>query len=253
MWGEAMTEEAVSERVNMVEGQLVMPFYLVCDVSASMTHDMPALNEGIRKLHRAIVGRPEVDDVAQIGVITFSADARVVLPLAQMSEEDAMPTLSAQSSTNYGAAFTLLARTIDQDIKDLKAQGLKVYRPCAFFLTDGLPTDQTWLQTFTTTLTFDKSARKGNKGHPVFVPFGFRDAKEDVLSKLAYPPDRAKWFHAKTHDINEALEGILSAIMTSVISSGLSGGSGSPTHTLQTASPAGNLVSGASAYDSQWP
>src|ERR1700728_2057767 len=148
-----MTEETVRERSEVEEGQIIMPFYLVCDVSASMSGDMPALNEGIRRLRRAIVAQPQVDDVAQIGIITFSTTAQVVLPLSQMSEEQ-MPTLSAQASTHYGSAFRLLAQTIEQDIARLKAQRLKVYRPCAFFLTDGLPTDGSWLQTFTSTLTY---------------------------------------------------------------------------------------------------
>lgn len=247
-----MTEDVVKEHAMVTEGQLVMPFYLVCDVSWSMTGDMPKLNEGIRKLRGAIVAQPQVDDVAQIGVITFSSDATVVLPLSQLSEEGAMPTLQAQGGTNYGAAFTLLAQTIDQDIKNLKATGYKVYRPCAFFLTDGLPGDSDWLQTFTAALTYDKPTGRGNKGHPVFVPFGFRDARDDVLSKLAYPPGRGKWFHAKTHDVNEALEGILEAIMTSVISSGMSSATGSPAHTFQTGSLGDTIVSGDSSYDSQW-
>jgi uncharacterized protein YegL len=186
-----MTEETVRERSHAEEGQIVMPFYLVCDVSGSMSRDMQALNEGIRKLRRAIVAQPQVDDVAQLSIITFSTNAQVVLPLGRMSEEQ-MPTLSAQATTNYGAAFTLLAQTIQQDIARLKAQKLKVYRPCAYFLTDGLPTDRTWLQTFTSTLTYDQARGSGMKGHPLFIPFGFRDASEDVLNKLAYPPDKGQ-------------------------------------------------------------
>jgi len=248
-----MTEETVHERTTVAEGQLVMPFYLVCDVSYSMTHDMPALNAGIRQLCQAIGREPQVDDVAQVGIITFSAGAQVAMPLTQMSEEAHIPTLSAQSSTNYGAAFRILALTIDEDLKNLKAKGYKAYRPCAFFLTDGEPTDDTWFQTFTSTLTYDKAARQGNKAHPIFVPFGFRDARDDVLSKLAYPPERGKWFHAKTHDIKEALDGILNAIMTSVFNSGLSGSAGTPTLMIQTSSPVGNLVAQDSQYDSQWP
>jgi uncharacterized protein YegL len=228
-----------------------MPFYLVCDVSASMSADMPALNEGIRKLRRAIAGRPNVDDVALVGIITFSSNAQVALPLGRMSEEQ-MPTLQEQATTDYGAAFRLLAQTITQDIAQLKSQGLKVYRPCAFFLTDGLPTDGSWLQTFTSTLTYDKATGSGMKGHPLFIPFGFRDASEDVLKRLAYPPDKGKWFHTKTHDIDEALTGILDVIMNSVISSGLSANAGQPAIALGTPPANSGIQSGASQYDSQW-
>jgi uncharacterized protein YegL len=244
-----MTEETVRERSDVEEGQIVMPFYLVCDVSGSMSRDMQALNEGIRRLRRAIVAQPQVDDVAQIGIIAFSTNAQVVLPLGRMSEEQ-MPTLSAQATTNYGAAFTLLAQTIQQDIAQLKGQKLQVYRPCAYFLTDGLPTDRTWLQTFSSTLTYDKANGTGMKGHPLFIPFGFRDASEDVLNKLAYPPEKGQWFHVKTHNIEDALNNILHMIMNSVISSGLSVTAGSPNIAIPTA-PAG-VQSGPSQYNSQW-
>jgi uncharacterized protein YegL len=244
-----MTEETVRERSDVEEGQIVMPFYLVCDVSGSMSRDMQALNEGIRRLRRAIVAQPQVDDVAQIGIIAFSTNAQVVLPLGRMSEEQ-MPTLSAQATTNYGAAFTLLAQTIQQDIAQLKGRKLQVYRPCAYFLTDGLPTDRTWLQTFSSTLTYDKANGTGMKGHPLFIPFGFRDASEDVLNKLAYPPEKGQWFHVKTHNIEDALNNILHMIMNSVISSGLSVTAGSPNIAIPTA-PAG-VQSGPSQYNSQW-
>jgi uncharacterized protein YegL len=246
-----MSEETVAERSGVEEGQVVMPFYLVCDVSGSMSRDMAALNEGIRKLRRAIVAQPQVDDVAQVGIITFSSGAQVVLPLAQMSEEQ-MPTLKSYGLTEYGSAFRLLAQTIHQDVARLKAQRLKVYRPCAYFLTDGAPTDGSWLQTFSSTLTYDKATGTGMKGHPLFIPFGFRDAPEDVLKKLAYPPDKARYFHTKTHNIEEALTSILDLIMKSVISSGLSVPAGTPTTSLPVPSAASSIQSGASQYDSQW-
>jgi len=62
---EEMESELVRERTGAEEGQIIMPFYLICDVSSSMTGDMPTLNEGIRRLRRAIVAQPQVDDVAR--------------------------------------------------------------------------------------------------------------------------------------------------------------------------------------------
>ena len=51
---------------------MVMPFYLICDVSYSMSGDMVALNDGVQKLRQSIVGEPLVDDVGHISVMTFS-------------------------------------------------------------------------------------------------------------------------------------------------------------------------------------
>jgi uncharacterized protein YegL len=222
-----MGEERVREYEGVEQGQIVMPFYLICDVSYSMVEDMDALNEGLKRLRRAIVSQPVVDDVAHICLITFSDTAKVVMPLAQLSEH-AMPTLAVEGGTSYGAAFRELAHTITRDAAALRGQGYRVYRPCAFFLSDGEPLDHDWLQTFRATLNYDRSTGTGMKMHPVFIPFGFRDAPEDVLRTLAYPVEKGKWFHTKSHDIEEALEGILSVIMKTVVSSGQSVSSGKP-------------------------
>jgi uncharacterized protein YegL len=215
-----MSGERVTERALVEPGQLVMPFYLVCDVSRSMANDMQDLNNGIRRLRRAVVSDPVVDDVAQIGILTFSDLAKVVLPLGQMSWND-VPVLFAEGGSSYGSAFRLLARVIVQDITALKAQGFKVYRPCAFFLSAGEPSDPDWARTFRDTLTaYDGATGRGMKTYPIFVPFGFRDASANVLRRLAYPSGKSKWYHAKSHSVEEALSGILAVIMTSVIGSG---------------------------------
>jgi uncharacterized protein YegL len=224
--------ESAREYATVEKGQLVMPFYLLCDVSLSMTGDMNALNQGIQRLRRAIVSEPAVDDVAHIGLLTFSDAGKVMMPLSQMSEHD-MPTLTVEGGTDYGAAFRTLAQTIAQDSASLKAQGYKVYRPCAFFLSDGAPGDPDWEQTFRATLTYDPVTRTGMKGHPVFVPYGFRDAPEAVLRKLAYPMGKAKWYHSKSSDVEEALGGILDNIMNTVITSGNSASTGKPSHVQQ--------------------
>lgn len=223
-----MSEDLVRENQAVEQGQLVMPFYLICDVSYSMVNDMSALNDSLQRLRRAIVAQPIVDDVAHICIMTFSDTAKVVMPLGQMSEQS-VPTLSVEGGTNYGAAFKELASTIKRDAGALKQQGYKIYRPCAFFLTDGEPLDDDWWETFKNTLTYNRTTGVGMKQHPVFVPYGFRDAPEDVLRKLAYPLERGKWYHIKSHDIEQALAGIINAIMTSVVSSGMSSQTGQPT------------------------
>jgi uncharacterized protein YegL len=225
--GSGMNEEQMSGYPSEEAGQIVMPFYLMCDVSLSMTSDMNGLNDGLQRLRRAILAEPLANDVAYIAIATFSDIAKVVMPLERMSEQQ-VPTLSPQSGTNYGSAFRLLAQSIAQDTADLKARGLRVYRPCVFFLTDGEPQDRDWHQTFTSTLTYDSGTKVGMKGHPVFVPFGFRQAPEDVLKKLAYPQGKGKWYHAKNASVEEALNGMLGIIMQTVVTSSRTAGSAQP-------------------------
>jgi len=206
-----MSEERTTGRARAEQGQLAMPFYLICDVSWSMTADMDTLNQGVKQLRTTIVSEPATDDIAHVCVMTFSDTAKVIMPLTQLSEHE-IPALHVEGGTSYGAAFRELARVTAQDVASLKAQGYKVWRPCAFFLTGGTPGDSDWYQTFQSTLTYDRRTETGNRSHPIFVPFGYRDARDDVIRKLAYPPERAKAYYARSHDTENALKGILGII-----------------------------------------
>jgi uncharacterized protein YegL len=214
------TTEHVAEENVPEQGALVMPFYLVCDVSQSMTASIPALNQSLRALWQAIVNEPVVDDVARICIMTFSDTARVVVPLGRITET-ALPTLGVECGTNYGAAFQELARTIAYDNQALKVQGYKVYRPCVFFLTDGMPLDEDWEGTFRSTLTYDLNTGQGMKGHPIFVPFGFDQARPSILAKLAYPPQRGQWHFASDASPAVALKGLLDVIRKTVVNSSM--------------------------------
>jgi uncharacterized protein YegL len=244
-----MNESEVRERTGVEQGQLVMPFYLICDVSVSMSGDMRALNDGVERLRQAIVGEPLVDDVAQICVMTFSDSAKIVMPMGQMSHQNRVPALRVEGGTNYGAAFRGLADALAKDSASLKGQGYKVYRPCAFFLTDGEPTDSGWHQTFTQTLTYDQNSGVGMKAHPIFVPFGFRAANESILAQLAYPKDRGKWYHSRNTSVEDALKGILEIIMNTVVTAGHTAGSGQPAITQTAPPPGSGITQGNSSYD----
>ena len=226
-----------------------MPFYVLCDVSWSMLNDIVKLNEGLHQLVRAIRAEPIVDDVARIAVMSFSDTARVVLPLGQTSEST-LQDLPLESGTNYSTAFRALKATIDEDIADLKKRGLKVFRPCVFFLSDGEPfNDPDWKRTFINTLTYDKKHGTGNKNHPIFVPFGFRDADEADMSFLAYPPGKSKWFLASTNQIQDVLKGIIGVIMnTTMTTSKTANTADGPKLIVAEASQGSGLDSGESSY-----
>jgi uncharacterized protein YegL len=206
---------------------MVMPFYVICDVSYSMVNDMAELNAGVKRLRQSITAEPLVDDVAHVALMTFSDTAKVVMPLSQMSEA-VIPTLSVEGGTNYGQAFRELANTIPADATALKAQGYRIFRPCAFFLTDGEPNDSDYFETFKSNLTYNGVTGVGMKQYPVFIPFGFRAAPDNVLKKLAYPPEKGRWYHIKNDDISQVIKLILDVIMKTVVSTGQSSSTGKP-------------------------
>ncbi|MDA5278980.1 VWA domain-containing protein [Streptomyces sp. Isolate_45] len=125
----------------------ILPFYLVCDESGSMAGpSIDSINSALPELHKEISTNPTVADKTRFCLIGFSDDATVLQSLADLSDLDTLPALSAGGLTAYGEAFRTLLRCIETDVAALKAQGHDVYRPVAFFLSDGGPTDEDWIQ-----------------------------------------------------------------------------------------------------------
>ncbi|MBX6382363.1 MAG: VWA domain-containing protein [Microbispora sp.] len=157
----------------------VLPFYLVCDESYSMQGPpLDAINQELPQLYTAIAEEPAVADRARLGIIGFSSTAEVLLPLADLNEVNSVPQLTPRGATNYGAAFSLLKSTIEQDVAALKQAGHVTYRPTVFFLTDGLPTDD-WHAAHKSLVSHDFRA------HPNILAFGFGDADAATLQEVA--------------------------------------------------------------------
>jgi uncharacterized protein YegL len=126
----------------------------------------------------------------------------------------------------------------------LKQQGYKVYRPCAFFLTDGVPQDEDWEETFKSTLTYDPATGQGMKGHPIFVPFGFGQASPATLAKLAYPARRGKWYMHRDANPALAVRNLLDVIMKTVIASSMSSLTPQPAVELDRVPDGGPIIQG---------
>lgn len=212
------------------EGRVIMPFYLLVDVSGSMSRDAGELNGAVAELIRTIVKDPVVDDLVMLSIITFNHMANTIVPLSSPSEI-IPPTLQPSGGTNYGAAFHEFVRVFESDRADLRSQGMKVYRPCVFFLTDGGPGDHDYYETFRGLFAYDPESRIGNKAFPYFSPIGFREAPVEVLQRLAYPDfgrTRGRWFLSRSNDVGEILRTVAEVIGRTVVSSGMSVTVGAP-------------------------
>ncbi|SVD90314.1 uncharacterized protein METZ01_LOCUS443168, partial [marine metagenome] len=82
-----------TEEGGSLSGEQVLPFYIVCDESASMDHNggIDAINAALPELHLSIASNPLVNDKARISLIAFSDDAEVLVPLARACDIDQMP------------------------------------------------------------------------------------------------------------------------------------------------------------------
>ncbi len=213
-------------------GNAVLPFYILCDESGSMDANggIDAVNRGLPELHATIAGDPLVSDKCRIGLITFSDIAEELLPLSNLSDVQAMPGCAAKGMTNYGEAFNLLRVVISRDISNMKSQGIQVYRPAVFFITDGEPTDD-W-EANHRALT-DKNV---NPQAPHIIAFGVAGANPTVIGKIG---TKAAFIANQGVDPGNALKEILKSLTNTIVNSS---SSSSPTLIVQQAPPGTTAV-----------
>lgn len=210
----------------MTDKLLILPFYLVADVSYSMTQQsspdaesaLAAANKMAMAVKDALDEAPLLKDKVRFSLIDFSDDARIQIPLCDLSDlgVDQLPTLVARGGTSFAAAFALLRSTIEADAAQLHADGHKVHRPAVFFLTDGEPTDRPdeWQAAFARLV--DPTFR----GRPNVVPFGVSGASEDTLKQLVHPVGRMRHFVANSdHDAADAIRSMAEIMVGSIIAS----------------------------------
>lgn len=192
----------------------VLPFYLVCDESYSMQGPpLDAINQELPLIYQEIASNPVVADRARLGIIGFSSTAEVLLPLADLNDVHSIPQLSPRGATSYGAAFSLLKQTIEQDIAALKQSGHAPYRPTVFFLTDGLPTDQ-WQAEYKSLVSSDF------KAHPTILAFGFGEADATTLQQVAtFRAFIADGDMAPTQALREFARQLLNSVVQSAVAS----------------------------------
>ncbi len=203
-----------------INGAKLLPFYVVVDVSYSMSgRKLQSANTIMPEIVDAIAQNPILSDKVRIGLVDFSDDARVQLPLCDVLEPSlTLPTLKVRGSTSYVAAFNLLRSEIAANIKQLKVDGYKVHRPAVFFLSDGEPTDKesAWKAAFADLV--------GDKAYPNVIPFGVDDADARTLQALIHPSTGEKqmqmYLMEKGEDAAKAITSMAEIMITSVISSG---------------------------------
>jgi uncharacterized protein YegL len=159
--------------------QQVLPFYLVCDESSSMSGvPVQAINDSLPKLHTEIGSNPVVADKTKFCLIGFNHQAQVLLPLSDLSSVSSIPGLHADGGTDYSSAFDLLYTTIASDVAQLKANGDQVYRPAVFFLSDGQPGDD-WSG------AYQRLTDPSWPLHPNILAFGFGSVHAATLQQVA--------------------------------------------------------------------
>lgn len=179
----------------------ILPAYLLIDSSASMTRQLPAIEEMLIELTDELLTNPRLGDLVRVAVIGFSDESRVILPLSDLTQRRRIPHLNSGMGRRWGPAFDLLGRTATLDLRLLRADGVGVLRPLVVFIIGGSPDDPDWRTSYT---------RLRENMHPFFqviaigdVPLGvFRERGSDHIIEIdagASPPEitwqisRAVW------------------------------------------------------------
>ncbi len=171
----------MSERNEQGVERALLPFYLVADVSVSMSgKPIEALNEALPEVHDAIASDLVVADKTRFSIISFSDTAQVDLPMSDLSDITRMPVFTTRGGTSYAQAFTLIRKQIETDVAQLKADGFRVFRPALFFFSDGAPTDREaeWKAAVGSVLD------KGWSARPNIISFGLGDADAQVIGAI---------------------------------------------------------------------
>lgn len=205
----------------MHEQGKLLPFYLVVDVSASMSGPrLDAVNQIMPAVVDALAETPILADKVRFGLLDFGTDAQVRLPLCDPLDEDVtLPMLSVRGLTSFAEAFRLLRAEIESNVKQLKADGFLVHRPAVFFLSDGEPTDPVddWQNAF-------RELTEGFAMYPNLVPCGVAQANPKTMQQLIHPAEGPKrmqmYLMDRGEDAAKAITQIAEILISSMIKSG---------------------------------
>jgi uncharacterized protein YegL len=157
----------------------VVPCYVVCDFSPSMTDYIGELRAGLREFRGAVHADPVAAARIRVCVIIVAERPAVLQPLCPATELTDLPGRSRCAGTNFGPVFDLLRRTIDRDVNALRRNRATVGRPLVFFVSDGRPTDRaTWPAALAAVTDPAWPAR------PAMVAFGIGSADPDTLTLI---------------------------------------------------------------------
>lgn len=153
------------------------PCVLLLDVSGSMAgQPLAQLNAGLAQFKSELAADAMAMKRVELAVVTFGP---VKVENSFTSPEFFNPVpLTAQKDTPMGAAITKAIELVAERKQELRANGIRYYRPWIFLITDGAPTDA-WSQAAA-------AVREGEESKQfVFFPVGVGGADMDTLRKIS--------------------------------------------------------------------
>ena len=151
----------------------MLPCYVVCDFSSSMTDYIGELGAGLREFRAAAHADPVAAARIRVSVIGSARTPWVLQPLRPVVELLDVGEQSPCAATFFGPVFDFLHARIEQDVNALNENGLRPLRPIVFFVSDGRPADAD-----------DWPAAHARLTRPELVAFGVGAADPDTLTRI---------------------------------------------------------------------
>lgn len=118
-----------------------LPVYLMIDCSESMVGEpIAAVAAGIDALLAQLRSEPQALETAWLSLIAFAGKATQLYPLTEILQFR-RPQFSIGPGTGLGAAIDLLCDCLDREVRRSTRDQKGDWKPIAFLLTDGQPTD----------------------------------------------------------------------------------------------------------------
>lgn len=210
------------------DGLQVIPFYFVCDVSASMAGDrIDAVNDLLPTIKSALQLNTFARDLLRVGLVSFSDDVQVDLPITDLTLVEVLPLLETRGGTMFSGVLRSMRAQIQSDYALLKGDGFQVKRPIVVLLTDGVPTEDrsSWERAFA------ELTDPSFKQFPNIIPVGIGESDRDVVKQLRWRKDgRAPapaLFPKDGVDVGAALSELVQSLAQSVVNSAAQAAQGS--------------------------
>ena len=125
----------------------LLPIYLICDTSGSMNYPekgmslkpIDVLNDSIINLFMKIYERPRTTIDIHLSIISFGDRAVLNRAMDAVDSGATFTPLKASGLTILSAGLEMLEKRLDIDERERYPR--RSFRPVAFVLTDGKPTD----------------------------------------------------------------------------------------------------------------
>lgn len=118
-----------------------LPVYLLLDTSGSMTGEpIEAVKNGVQMMVHSLRQNPQVIETAFVSIITFDSEAKQLIPLTDLASFQTID-LKAAGTTALGAALSLLADKLENEVTKTTLEQKGDWKPIVFIMTDGVPTD----------------------------------------------------------------------------------------------------------------